>query len=258
MPMEGSQRNPKGRFSDRVENYIKYRPSYPHGVLDLLASQCGLSEESLVADVGSGTGILTSLLLEKAGRVYGVEPNREMREAAERLLAEQSNFTSIPGSAEATDLLSESVDIIVAGQAFHWFERSRAKKEFQRILRQNGWVVLIWNERETGSTPFLRDYEALLRKYAMDYQQVDHMKISPEILREFYAPASYETGRFSNEQRFDYEGIKGRCLSSSYMPNVGQPGHEALIEELDAVFNKHEKDGQVEIGYQTLVYYGRL
>lgn len=256
--MEGSQRNPKGRFSDRVENYIKYRPSYPHEVLDLLESRCGLTAESMVADVGSGTGILTGLLLEMAERVYGIEPNREMREAAERLLRDQSNFTSIPGSAEDTDLLANSVDIIVAGQAFHWFDRPRAKKEFHRILRPDGWVVLIWNERETGSTPFLRDYEALLRKYAMDYQEVDHMKISPEILREFYEPGTYETGKFSNCQHFDFEGLKGRCLSSSYMPNAGQPGHEELVGELESVFAKHESGGQVEIGYQTLVYFGRF
>ncbi|MBK1817897.1 class I SAM-dependent methyltransferase [Luteolibacter yonseiensis] len=256
--MEGSQRNPKGRFSDRVENYIKYRPSYPPEVLELLKSRCGQTEESVIADVGSGTGILTKLLLENAERVYGVEPNREMREAAERMLADQANFTSIPGSAEATDLLTDSVDIIVAGQAFHWFDRPRAKKEFHRILRPNGWVVLIWNERETDSTPFLREYEVLLRKYAMDYQEVDHMKISPEILREFYDPATYETGIFSNRQQFDYEGLKGRCLSSSYIPNAGQPGHDDLIEELEALFAKYESGGQVEIGYQTMVYYGRL
>ena len=256
--MEGSQRNPKGRFSDRVENYIKYRPSYPPVVLELLTTRCGLRSDSLVADVGSGTGILTKLLLEKAERVYGIEPNREMREAAERMLVDHPNFTSIAGAAEATDLLDQSIDLIVAGQAFHWFDRPRAKKEFQRILRPNGWVVLIWNERETDSTAFLREYEALLRKYAMDYQEVDHMKISPEVLAEFYAPATYETGAFTNRQHFDYEGLKGRCLSSSYIPNAGQPGHEALIGELEKLFTAHQSDGLVEIGYQTMVYYGRL
>lgn len=256
--MEGSQRNPKGRFSDRVENYIKYRPSYPPEVIELLASRCGLTEESVVADVGSGTGILTKLLLEKAERVYGIEPNREMREAAEKMLQDYPNFTSIAGAAEATDLLDQSIDLIVAGQAFHWFDRPRAKKEFRRILRPDGWAVLIWNERETDSTPFLREYEALLQKYAMDYQEVDHMKISPEILSEFYAPGTYETGKFTNHQRFDYEGLKGRCLSSSYIPNAGQPGHIALIDALEKLFSTYQNEGEVEIGYQTMVYFGRL
>ncbi|MES2439415.1 MAG: class I SAM-dependent methyltransferase [Verrucomicrobiota bacterium] len=256
--MDGSERNPTGRFSDRVENYIKYRPSYPPEVLATLQKHCGLKDSSVVADVGSGTGILTRLLLEKGNRVFAIEPNREMREAAERLLGGHEDFTSLPGSAEETGLPADSVDLIVAGQAFHWFDRGRAKAEFIRILRPGGWVALIWNERETTSSPFLREYEALLKKHATDYHWVNHMNIDQEILREFFAPENFQRADARNSQWFDYDGLEGRCLSSSYAPNAGQPGHQQMLAELKELFNRHQADGRVVFDYQTSVYYGRL
>lgn len=256
--MEGSERNPTGRFSDRVVNYIKYRPSYPPEVLATLRTQCGFSRRSVVADIGSGTGILTQLLLENGSRVFAVEPNREMREAAEKLLDHDANFTSLPGSAEETGLLAESVDLVAAGQAFHWFDRGRAKVEFLRILRPGGWVALIWNEREIDSSPFLREYEALLKKHATDYHWVNHMNIDLEIIGEFFAPGAFQRDDSANSQHFDYEGLKGRCLSSSYAPNEGQPGHEAMLTELKALFDKYQVDGLVAFEYRTSVYYGRM
>lgn len=249
---------PTTRFSDRVGNYIKYRPTYPPEVIACLKENCGLTDTSVIADVGSGTGILTKLLLENGNRVIAIEPNREMREAAENLLGEEGNFTSVAGTAEDTGLLTGSVDFIVAGQAFHWFDRAKSKAEFERILRPGGWVALIWNQRETESSPFLREYEALLEKQSTDYQRVNHMNISDAILREFYAPGTFQCSTFPNSQQFDFEGLKGRCLSSSYVPNVGQPGHEELIGELEALFDSHHSDGLVRIGYQTRVYHGKL
>ena len=150
------------RFSDRVENYIRYRPSYPAQVLETLRSECGLSASSTVADIASGTGIFSRLLLEDGNRVYGVEPNREMRQAAERLLADFRGFMSIAGTAEATTLPDQSVEFATAAQAAHWFDLPKARKEFARILKPQGWAVLIWNERCTDTTPFLREYEELL------------------------------------------------------------------------------------------------
>ena len=150
--------DPTQRFSNRVENYRRYRPGYPPAILDLLAAKCGLSQTSVAADVGSGTGILTKLLLKSGGRIFGVEPNPEMRAAGERDLNHHLNFTSVAGTAEATTLPDHSVDLITAGQAFHWFDRDKTRAEFLRILRPGGWVVLIWNDRNISDRPFFRAY----------------------------------------------------------------------------------------------------
>lgn len=256
--MKDAERNPTTRFSDRVENYVKYRPTYPTEVIGCLKENCGLTEEAVVADVGSGTGILTKLFLENGHRVFAIEQNREMREAAEKLLEEEETFTSVAGTAEDTGLPTGSVDLIVAGQAFHWFDRAKSKEEFQRILRPGGWVALIWNERETGSSPFLIRYEELLQKQSTDYQRVNHTNLGEDVFREFYAPGTYQLSTFRNSQHFDFEGIKGRCLSSSYVPNAGQPGHEAMITGLKTLFDTCQTGGFVSLEYQTRVYRGQF
>ena len=257
--MDAAGQDPTTRFSDRVENYVRYRPTYPPEVIGCLKEICSLTDKSVIADVGSGTGILTKLFLENGNHVFAIEPNREMREAAEKLLAEEENFTSVAGTAEDTGLPAGSVDFIVAGQAFHWFDRAKSKVEFQRILRPGGWVVLVWNERETETSPFLREYEAFLDAHATDYQRVNHTHISVEILREFYAPGTFQCSCFSNSQHFDFEGLKGRCLSSSYIPNAGHPGHESMLAGLKTLFDTHQSSGGfVRFSYQTRVYHGRF
>ena len=160
--------NPTLRFTGRVENYVKYRPGYPAGIIETFVKECGLTAGSVVADIGSGTGILSEVFLKNGNRVFGVEPNHEMREAGSRLLGKYAGFMSVDGAAEATTLEDCSVDFVTAGQAFHWFDRQRARKEFVRILKPNGWVTLIWNERLTDTSPFLRAYEDLLRRYGID------------------------------------------------------------------------------------------
>ena len=144
------------RFSDRVADYVRTRPGYPTAVLDILGTETGLNPATVVADVGAGTGLSAELFLRNGNTVFGVEPNREMREAAESLLAGYANFHSVAGSAESTTLPDASVDLIVAGQAFHWFDVPRARAEFRRILRPDGVVVLMWNTRRLDTTPFLR------------------------------------------------------------------------------------------------------
>ncbi|MEP7157723.1 MAG: class I SAM-dependent methyltransferase, partial [Betaproteobacteria bacterium] len=169
--------NSTTRFSSRVHDYIKYRPHYPVEIIDLLADKCGLTPESVIADIGSGTGILTRIFLENGNPVVGVEPNREMREAGEHYLAEFARFTSLDGTSEATRLPPKSVDFILAGQAFHWFDRVIARAEFQRVLNDDGWTVLLWNDRRVDSTPFLRDYEALLQEFGTDYNEINHKNV---------------------------------------------------------------------------------
>ena len=248
---------PTQRFSSRVENYIRYRPGYPVEVMELLQSECGLNPESVVADIGSGTGKLTELLLQSGSRVFGVEPNQEMREAGERLLKSNLRFTSVAATAEATTLPDKCADLIVAGQAFHWFDRERCRAEFLRILKPVGWVALIWNDRRTDSTPFLVAYEALLREFATDYEQVNHRNIDAEMLRQFFR-AEPKLKKFLYVQHFDFAGLKGRLLSSSYAPELGQPKYDAMKARLRQIFDAHQKGGQVAFNYDTLVYYGQL
>jgi len=249
--------DPTQRFANRVENYLRFRPRYPREIVDLLKTDCGLSPTSVVADVGSGTGFLAELFLANGNLVYGIEPNREMREAGERLLQRFPRFKSMAGLAEETGLPGHSVDFVTAGQAFHWFDRAKCREEFKRILRPGGWVVLVWNDRRTDTTPFLREYEQLLHTYATDYAQVDHKRIDAAVLREFFGtePARKE---FPNHQQGDFAFLKGRLLSSSYVPAAGQPRHADMLEGLKELFDKHQMDDQVTLEQDTLVYFGRI
>lgn len=252
-----SERNPTGRFSSRVENYVRYRPGYPKAIVDLLKSECGLTPQSVIADLGSGTGKLAELFLANGNPVLGVEPNREMREAGERLLKSFPKFNSIAATAEDTTLPRACADFITAGQAFHWFDRIRSRAEFARILKPNGWVVLIWNDRQTQSSGFLAEYEKLLHDYATDYSKVDHKQIDDEVVREFFGFAPPKK-IFPSSQQFDYEGLKGRLLSSSYAPEHGQPHHAEMIRDLEKLFATHQQSGHIEFIYDTVVYNGQL
>jgi SAM-dependent methyltransferase len=245
------------RFSSRVKNYIKYRPGYPPAVLDLLKEKCGLTGASVVADIGSGTGILTELFLRNGNPVFAVEPNGDMRSAAERLLDKYQNFKSISGTAEAATLKDQSVNFITAGQAFHWFDREQSRREFLRILKPGGWLVLIWNDRIlTG--PFAQAYEQLLRTYGTDYADVNHKGVDARVLSPFFGSSGYKQIRFPNRQVFDWEGLKGRLLSSSYAPEPGHPMYAPMLEALNTLFSVHQTGGQVVFEYDTLVYYGQF
>lgn len=245
------------RFSDRVENYIRYRPGYPPEALTVLRSECGLAPAHAVADIASGTGIWTRVLLENGNAVFGVEPNVDMRLAGERLLADFPKFISVAGTAEATTLADASLDFVVSAQAAHWFDRKRAQREFARVLRPAGWLVLLWNEREVDTTPFLRDYEQLLLTYGTDYEDVRHERTT-DAVNEFFDPAPYQERVFAMRQEFDYAGLEGRLLSSSYAPGRGHPKHEPMLRELRRIFEKRAVGGQVGFDYKTRVYFGRL
>jgi SAM-dependent methyltransferase len=247
-----------GRFSTRVADYVKYRPGYPPAVLRLLEGECGLDPTSVVADVGSGTGILSELFLRNGNRVYGVEPNREMREAGERLLASYANFVSLDGRAEETTLDDASVDFVTAGQAFHWFDPASARREFKRVLREGGWVILVWNDRRTAGTPFLEDYERMLLEYGTDYAAVSAKYMEESALSTLFGATEPRTASFDNEQVFDFDGLSGRLTSSSYAPQPGHPNYEPLMRELESLFRRHERDGRVHVAYDTKVFYGRL
>lgn len=250
-------RDPLNRFSSRVQDYARYRPGYPAALLEILISDCALREASIIADVGSGTGILSELFLKNGCQVFAVEPNAAMRSAAEQALEHFEKFRSVAAAAEATTLKPASVDFITAAQAFHWFERREAKQEFRRILKPNGWAVLIWNQRRLDSTPFLRQYEDLLLSFGTDYQEVRHENVETEIA-DFFAPANFRLQSLENFQHCDFEALKGRVCSSSYAPEAGAPNFDSMVDRLKDIFQANEKAGMVTIEYDTRVYYGHL
>jgi SAM-dependent methyltransferase len=249
--------NATTRFSDRVENYVRYRPGYPPEVLRRLQDDCGLAPIHAIADIASGTGIWSRILLGNGNPVFGIEPNAEMRQAGERFLADFPRFKSVAGSAESTTLSDASVDFVTAAQAGHWFHRVRARTEFIRILKPGGWLVLLWNERVTDSTPFLRGYEQLLLDYGTDYADVRHERTT-EAVNEFFDPAPFQERVFDMRQEFDYAGLEGRLLSSSYAPGPGHPKHDSMLAALRGIFDRHAVGGKVSFDYTTRVYFGRL
>ena len=249
--------HPTERFTGHVENYVRYRPGYPPAILGLLRAECGLTPASIIADAGSGTGLLTRLFLDNGNRVFGVEPNREMREAGERLLAGYAGFTSVDGTAEATGLPEASADFVTAGQAFHWFARDLARNEFARILRPEGWAVLVWNSWHTVDVPLMRAYHKLLLAYGLDYRAVSHSNVGDNDIEAFYQ-GRYKQADFENSQTFDFEGFKGRLLSASYAPGPASLDYEPMVAELRAIFDAYQADGFVAFPYRTQVYYGQL
>lgn len=256
--MREYMRDPTQRFSSRVDNYAKYRPGYPPAIVPLLEAACSLVPESVFADVGSGTGLLAELWLRHGNRVFGVEPNREMREAGERLLAGYPAFTSVAGTAEATTLPPACVDFVSAGQAFHWFAPEAARREFARILRPGGWGVLVWNVRRLDSTPFLAGYEQLLRTYAPDYQPTSQERTDPPLFADLFGARGYRQAIFENRQLLDFPALQGRLLSSSYVPEAGAPGHAPLLADLRRLFDTYAQAGQIAFEYDTEVYYGPI
>jgi SAM-dependent methyltransferase len=268
-------------FSRRVENYIKYRPGYPPAILDLLRRECQLTTQAAIADIGSGTGLLTKLFLNHGNRVFGIEPEPKMRAAATYLLRGYPRFTSIAATAEATSLADHSVDVVTAGQAFHWFDHEQARREFLRILVPKGWVVLVWNIQRTTGTPFLdaleqfwqtyltreglnalatgQDLSTLLQqtnpvyRWRSNPEQADQELISP-----LFRSGAFRVKTFENHQVHDFEGLKGRVLSSGTAPEAGHPRFTQMLEALEALFQAHQVDGTITIEHETRVCYGQL
>lgn len=246
------------RFSDRVDDYVKYRPGYPREVVKVVQERCGLSSKSVIADVGSGPGNLARLFLESGNEIFAVEPNSEMRAAGQQLLENFRQYHSIDGSAEDTHLLDSSVDFITAAQAFHWFDCPRAKAEFNRILKPFGWVVLLWNDRRFESSPFQKDYEELLLEYGTDYAQVKTQgRAAVDAITEFFS-GRFQKVSLDNSQFFDLAGLQGRLLSASYAPKPDHPNHALMLVELERIFHAHEDNAVVAFEYDTNIYFGQL
>jgi len=248
----------KQRFSSRVADYVRYRPGYPTELIPLLRRECGLLAEHLIADVGSGTGLLTKVFLENGNRVIGVEPNAEMRAAGEEYLAAYEKFSSVAGSSDATTLGDGSMDFVTAAQAFHWFEPEGTRREFVRILKPGGWTVMMWNDRRIGETAFGRAYEDLLVRYSTDYTKVKDAYPETHEMEEFFGKGKVRRFELPNFQEFDFEGLAGRLRSSSYAPRQDDARFEPMMASLRELFDANQKSGKVRMDYTTQIYAGRL
>jgi ubiquinone/menaquinone biosynthesis C-methylase UbiE len=248
----------KERFSNRVADYVRYRPGYPAGVIEALCSECGLRPGHCVADIGSGTGFLSELFLKNGNRVYGVEPNEAMRLAGEEYLASYDSFSSVNGSAEATTLDAESVDFVTAGQAFHWFDPEATRREFLRILKPAGWVMVVWNDRRVSETPFGRDYENVLVRFGIDYARVREAYPEMQDMTNFFGEGNFRLLELSNEQTLDHDGLVGRLCSSSCVPREDHPNFAPMMAEVDKIFRTHSVNGSVRMEYTTQMFFGHL
>ncbi len=250
--------DPTKRFSGRVDNYVKYRPGYPVEVITFLQNECDLSRQSIIADIGSGTGIFTKLLLDKGYKVYAVEPNADMQAAARQYLGDDKNFIPVDGSAEATMAASNSIDLIVCAQAFHWFNNEKTRAEFKRVLKNDGQVALIWNNRLAGVDDFSIAYENILKQDSIDYNKVNHRNISDIDFKAFFKDGKYKTAKFPNVQVFDEDGLLGRAFSSSYVPAEGTDDGEKFRRVLKDIFARYNENRAVSFHYQTEVYLGKV
>jgi SAM-dependent methyltransferase len=248
----------KNRFSNRVADYLRYRPHYPEGVLDFLRSQSYLTPAHVIADIGSGTGFLSELFLKNGNLVFGVEPNQEMREAGEEYLAAYPSFTSVNGSAEATTLPDSCVDFVTVGQAFHWFRPQPTGQEFARILRPHGWVAIVWNDRTLSATGFAVSYEELLVRFGTDYARVRDAYPQTKDIRAFFGHEKFLTHELSNYQHLDLESLRGRLRSSSYVPTQGDAKFAPMMAALDSLFAAHQQEGRVLMEFSTWVHLGQL
>jgi SAM-dependent methyltransferase len=246
------------RFSKRVNTYVRFRPGYPPALVDLLAREAALTSESTIADIGAGTGLLSTAFLNAGYSVIGIEPNREMRQAGDTLLTAHPQYRSLDATAEATTLPDHSVDLAVAGQAFHWFQVADARREWARILKPGGIAALIWNERDITS-PFMREVEDVVNTYATALDTDGYIREGGRTRIDlFFAPSPHRLDEFPNTQQFGLEGLIGRIASCSYVPDETDPHYPEMSATLTRIFNRYQRDGQVTFDYRTKVYRGTL
>jgi len=250
--------DPRSRFSHRAEHYAKYRPGYPAEIVPFLSREIGLAAETVIADIGSGTGLLSRLWLANGNNVYGVEPNLEMRAKAESQLGEYAKFRSVAGCAENTMLPPGSIGMVSAGQAFHWFDPVKARTAFERILKAGSFVIMAWNTRKEEASPFAKAYQEILREHGTNRVSGHHRSQREERLAEFFGPEGYRLATFDNAQVLDFEATRGILLSMSSSPLPGEPGYEPIMARLKRAFDECQKDGCVRFEYTTQLFYGKL
>jgi SAM-dependent methyltransferase len=249
---------PTERFSTRVEAYREHRPRYPREIVDVLRRECGLTPQMVIADVAAGTGLLAEIFLDNGNPVIAVEPNAAMREACEALQEKYLQLRCVDGTAEAIGVADNSVDMVTVGQAMHWFDLEATHREFSRVLRPGGWCVVAYNHRKMCGDDFHEGYERVLVKFGKDYGSVQSSHLTEDKLAAFFAPAEMRCATLPNHQDLTLEGLRGRVLSSSYMPQKGDTKYPAMLDAVDALFARHAKRGLVRMDYETAISWGAL
>lgn len=250
--------NATERFSDRVANYVRYRPDYPSALLDWLHREHGITSDWRVADLGAGTGISSKMFLDAGHDLIAVEPNAEMRAAAVAWLGDNPRFRAVDGRADATGLPDASVDLVTVAQAFHWFDPETTRRELGRIVRHRGLVAIWWNSRKLAGTPFLEGYESLLQRYGTDYASVAERYADDASMQAWFGEGLRGTTRFDHHQRLDFEGLRGRLLSSSYTPKAGHPDHQPMLRALRGLFDATSENGMIRMDYDTRAFVGEV
>lgn len=245
------------RFSSRVAHYIRYRPSYPQSLLDILIDVAQLNAASSIADIGAGTGIFSQCLLQNNLSVTAIEPNKYMLAAAKSQHASNPSFRFLNNSAEQTGLTARSIDLICAAQSFHWFNNQASRTEFARILKPQGYLALIWNQRE-AQHPFHKQYDAILKTYATDYDAINHLNINAAQIADYYAPGQVASYDVYNHQQFDLAGLMGRIKSCSYCPSEDSAAFKGLENAIHELFVQFSDNGLINVEYNCKLYLGRL
>jgi len=245
------------KFDGKGSLYARFRPSYPQELLEYLYDQVGMGRDSAIADIGAGTGKLTRLLLERGSRVYAVEPNPDMRAAAELALKGFARLSLAEGTAEATGLPAGSVDYITVAQAFHWFDRAEFRKECRRILKPWGKVVLVWNCRDERSE-LVRELECLNRKFCPGFTGFSEgIRAEGGVFSDFFE-GKYTVRRFDHPLYFDQTGFLGRSLSSSYAPKEADENYYAYVLELEKLFDRYRDGTELILPNFTCCYIGSV
>jgi SAM-dependent methyltransferase len=244
--------NPTERFNNRVENYLKFRPHYPEELFSFLETQLKLDSRMKLADIGSGTGLFAEPLLKKGYAIYCIEPNDEMRSAAEKHLSIYPGFISIDNRAEHTGLEPNSIDCIIVAQAFHWMNPIETKQEFSKILKDNGKIIICWI-LAMEDTEFLEKYEGIRKTFGIEYTATK--RADESVLREFYSPQNMNSKIFYHKIKMDFEKLKGHLLSASFIPQRGHGSFNVMIDSLQELFDKYNENGFIEMKYQTIVFW---
>lgn len=246
------------KFTGRADIYSIYRPAYPKLFLDYLYSKIGFSASSVIADIGAGTGIFSSMLLERGSFVFCVEPNADMRRTAQAKLKQYARCTLLDSPAESIELGPHTVDFVTVAQAFHWFDRNSFRAECRRILKPGGRVVLVWNIRDSTDALTLEN-AAINRRLCPKFKgfsggSAEH----PEAYDDFFKAGSRIFKEFENDLLFDKQGFIGRCLTGSYAPVESDPYYNDYVDSIGELFEKHCRQEQIRIANLTRCYIGEV
>ena len=245
------------KFDNKGKLYAKGRPGYPNKLFEHLIENNIISNNSTVADIGSGTGLFTVQLSPSVGKIYAVEPNGDMRRVAEERYEEYDNTVSVDGTAENTSLGEKSVDFVTVAQAFHWFDRPSFKIECQRILKPNGKILLVWNDRDTSSELIKENYE-INCCFCPDFKgSSSGIDFDREAFTDFFE-GDFEVVSFRNDLTYNLDAFVARCLSSSYAPKQDDASYEPYVRALEELFGRYESDGTIPYPYIARCYIGSV